>query len=169
MFESNFNIVSGDRDSGRSSFLFTLAYTSKSNGYKTMFLGGTDEFSSISDIESPFDRKFFYRHRDQKLTENIKLILDKEKFDYLLIDDIDFLSRNDIVILGQSKAKKICTCLRSKIPTNLGKFTSYDLTSKYDDDNLTESSFLNVDGQLMKLNDFIKILDREQKINKVLK
>jgi len=170
MFDSNFNIISGDRGVGRSEFLFQIGLYLRDNGLKTIFYGATDQYN-FSNIKTPFDLTFFYRHNDDRVTKNIKEISDKNLYDYIFIDDIDFISQNHIDILSETKAKKICTCLIGKIPNNISKFKLYKM---YRDVNFTNKGYssdilIEIDDVKIRTQDFFKIFDRNQKINSIIK
>lgn len=168
MIDFDYIIFHGDRNTGRSSLLFTLANICKSNNENTFFFGATDEFNSESLIESPFSRKFFYRHRDTRLIENIFQIAEREKCQYVFIDDIDFLSVEDLKIINESKIKKIATCLTGKIP-KITTYKSYELSSVYDDATFREEKYLSSDGSIIPISVFFKTFERDKKINSILK
>lgn len=168
MTEFDYIIFHGDRNTGRSSLLFTLANICKFNGEIAFFFGATDEFNSESTIVSPFSRKFFYRHRDTRLIKNIFQIAEKENCQYVFIDDIDFLSVEDLKIINESKVKKIATCLTGKIP-KITTYKSYELSSVYDDATFKEEKYLSSDGSTIPISIFFKTFERDKKINSILK
>lgn len=172
MLDANFNIIKGQRFSGRSSFLFVFGQICSANDQDVIFLGATDEFNhgDFTWTNNPFSLKFFYRHKDHNLIKNIVEIAERDNCGYIFIDDIEFLSRIDIEVLSKSRVKKICTCLDGKIPENLTDFKTFTLLSTYDDDSFKESKSLLLDnGQKILIQDFLKIFDREQKITSILK
>jgi len=73
MFSKNFNIIIGDRASGRTTFLFELARLIKSFGKKTCYIGGTEEFYEFANnsVNKIYDSTFFYKN-DVRLFQNIK-------------------------------------------------------------------------------------------------
>lgn len=173
MFDANFNIIQGYRSSGRSSLLFLIASILKSGNNTLIFLGATDEFNNLEYTWAKsnfFEYKFFYRHRDHKLIQNIVEISNRNKIDYILVDDIEFLSEIDIKNLESSKSKKIGTCLIDKIPIFMSEYT--DFTVSYQEEysviptNVQKIS-INSDDPI-KLEEFLKILEREQKIISII-
>lgn len=172
MIDFDYIVFHGERSSGRSTLLFTIADICKSNGEICYFFGATDEFNSDYFIfESTFSRKFFYRHPDHRLIENIVELSDKERCNYIFIDDIDFLSRKDLQILSKSKAKKIVTSLTGKIP-EITNYKSYEIVTSYEENNKLfpkVDKFLYSDDCKISVTDFLKTLERDKKINLILK
>lgn len=166
MLDKNLNLIVGARSSGRSSFLFAIADLCKSNGLKTIFYGATDEFANDRNLISKFEMSFFYRHRDERITKNIKEICERDNISYLIIDDIGFFSQNDIKILQSIKCPKICSC-ENKIPESLKGFNKFELLPKYEW-HRTEQN-ISVNGKSMKVEDFFKTIERDIKLNSILK
>jgi hypothetical protein len=168
MFDKNFNIIHGDRISGRTQFLFTISRIFNEAGVKLFFLAcagdnNVDSISHLSVYSKNDSLKFFDDYRiintfdevnNLKIIEVIKELTNKKRYNFLIIDDIDYLSKSCLDLLSSIDAIKIVTCLTD----------NYKKISE-------ESNFYNINdiADLSDINDFIKGIIRNQKINKVLK
>ena len=99
MFSKNFNIIIGDRASGRTTFLFELARLIKSFGHKTCYIGGTEEFYEFANnsVDKIYDSAFFYKN-DVRLFQNIKeiwTILIESPENYLNLNELN--KNNEII------------------------------------------------------------------------
>ncbi len=168
MFDKNFNIIHGDRISGRTQFLFTISKIFNEAGVKLLFLAcaGDNNVDSVSHLAvySKHDSlQFFDDYRiintfdevnNLKIIEVIKELTNKKRYNFLIIDDIDYLPKSCLDLLSSIDVIKIVTCLTD----------NYKKISE-------ESNFYNINdiADLSDINDFIKGIIRNQKINKVLK
>lgn len=168
MFDSNFTIFIGQRYSGRSTLLFNLANIFQSQGLKSVFFGGTDEFYNFSHRKQPFELSFFYRRGDKKAIQNLCEICTKEGVNFLFIDDIDFLDDTALNLLSDFPIKKICTSVFGK-KINLENPTIYEVIQRYDDDTLKLITKLKIKKTELLMEDFLKSIEREQKLNNILK
>lgn len=156
MFESDLNIVFGDTKTGRTKFLIDFSRKLNELGFKVFFLGCTNEFqnSSKSILESFSGFRIIDSYDDDnnyKLIDVINEILSRDSYDYLFVDDIDFVSnrcKNEIIKIN---IKKIITCL------------------SYNKDKFKSNSFHKVeDMNDFLISDFITSLTRDKKINSIL-
>lgn len=165
MFVSGFNLILGHKSFGRSKFLFSVAKIFQDLNYKTLFYGATDEYNCSSfKYNSPFDLMLFYRFGDKRcrLTENILQMCSNGKFDYVFIDDIDYMSLSDIKILSNiSTVPLICTCDVSKIPEKINNFKHFEIIKG-------DTLFFCYENQKIQLNDFYNIISRDEKINSIV-
>lgn len=164
MFDKNFNIIIGDRASGRTTFLFELARLIKSLDKKICYIGGTDEFYDYANnsVYKIYDSAFFYKN-DIRLFQNIKEITEKDEYEYIFIDDIDYIHRICIDILSSIRVKKIATCLTDHLPILNQDINFYEITSNEGD------IALKVGKDTIKSKDIITTLSRDQKIKSILK
>jgi thymidine kinase len=140
--------------SGRTQFILTISRIFNESGVKLFFLAcAGDNIDS-----SPFDDyriiNTFDEVNNQKVIEVIKELTDKKKYNFLIIDDIDYLPKSCLDLLSNIDVIKIATCLTD----NCKKLPE-------------ESNFYNINdvSDLSDINDFIKGIIRNQKINSVLK
>ena len=164
MFSKNFNIIIGDRASGRTTFLFELARLIKSFGKKTCYIGGTEEFYEFANnsVDKIYDSAFFYKN-DVRLFQNIKEITERDEYEYIFIDDMDYISHNCMDILSSIRINKIATCLIGNLPIFNQDINCYEIKS---DKNIL---LLKIGEELVKTKDIITTLSRDQKIKSVLK
>lgn len=157
MFDTNFNIIHGDRISGRTQFLFKISNAFKEVDFKLFFLGCTD-----IDTKDRFNDVFedyrvintFDEINNFKIIEVIKELSEKRKYNFIIIDDIDYLPKACIDLLSSIDTKKIVTCLSD----NCKKLPK-------------DSNFYNISdvSDLSDIDEIIKKIIRDQKINSVLK
>jgi hypothetical protein len=168
MFSKNFNIIIGDRASSRTSFLFEMARLIKSFDKKICYIGGTDEFFEFANnsVEKIYDSAFFYKN-DVRLFQNIKEITERDNYEYIFIDDIDYISGNCIDILSSIRVKKIATCLTDHLPIINQNINCYEIRNNYTDDrNLVT---LKIGEDIIKTKDIINSISRDHKIKSILK
>jgi hypothetical protein len=171
MFSKNFNIIIGDRASSRTTFLFELARLIRSFDHKTCYIGGTDEFYDFANnsVNKIYDSAFFYKKSSTgvRLFQNIKEITERDGYEYIFIDDIDYISRECLDILISIRVKKIATCLTDHLPAFYQDINCYEIRNNYTDDrNLVT---LKIGEDIIKTKDIITSISRDQKIKSVLK
>ena len=156
MFNSNYNIIHNDSKTGRTTFLLDLAHGLKNFGLKLFFLGCTSELT-MRNLAFFDDCRITSTNEDYnnlKLIDVIKEITETRKYDFIIIDDIDYLTEKSIDALSKIKIKKIVTCLThnvSKLPNNSNFY------------------FLGDKNEKEIILDYIKSLTRDKKINSILK
>lgn len=155
MFDGKFNIIHGDRSSGRTQIILEISRYFKEHNIKLFFLSCT----SVNDkkILSLFDD---YRIIDSsefnnlKILEVVKEICQNKDYSFLIVDDIDYLSRSCYELLMSIDINKIATCLTYNCSKLLLPVSSV---------------FHNVfDVDLNKTNNLIKNILRDKKINSLL-
>ena len=167
MFDKNFNIISGDRMSGRTRFLLNLSKDLDVSGIKLFFLGCVNEFSYPKTSLSQFkDYRLIDSSNDYnnlRTIEVVKEITERDGHHFLIVDDIDYLSTDCINLLSTINVRKIVTCLN----INSNKITDTDS----DFYNIEDKIGLNIknDDGVSTIGGIIKNIVREQKINKILK
>ena len=168
MFSKGFNIIIGDRASSRTTFLFEMARLIRSFGYKTCYIGGTEEFYEFANnsVNKIYDSAFFYKN-DVRLFQNIKEITERDNYEYIFIDDIDYISSDCVDILSSIRVKKIATCLTNHLPIFNQDINCYDIRNNYSDDKTLVT--LKIGEDIIKTKDIIKSISRDQKIKSVLK
>lgn len=170
MFDKNFNVIIGDRSSHRTTFLIEVSRAIRSQGGKVLFLGGTLEFEDFANnsISRIFDLALFFKG-DLRLIENLNEISQRDGYQFIFIDDVNYISKPAIDLLSKNPIKKVCTCLTDVIPNFGVDVNLYDIKNHYDDSNFTNSTFLKVNKQMINLKDIIKEIERDQKIENLLK
>jgi hypothetical protein len=167
MFEKNFNIISGERMSGRTRFILNLSKDLDNIGIKLFFLGCVNEFSYSKSSLSQFkDFRLLDTSNDYnnlKMLEVIQEITERDSYHFLIVDDIDYLSSDCINLISKINIRKIATCLNN----NLKKITDDDS----DFYNIEDKVGLNIknDTGISTIGSIIKGIVREQKINTILK
>jgi thymidine kinase len=145
MFDKNFNIIHGDRISGRTEFLFNISNSFNKVGLKLFFLSCTGDIETKDRFNDIFD---------YKVIEVVKELSEKRKYNFLIIDDIDYLPKSCVDLLSEIDTSKIVTCLSD----NYKKLPE-------------ESNFYNISdvSDLSNIDEIVKKIIRDQKINSVLK
>lgn len=158
MFDTNFNIIHGDRISGRTQFLFNISSDFREADVKLFFLGCAGNIDSKSKLLECFQDyriiNTFDEINNYKIIEVIKELIEKKKYNFLIIDDIDYLSKSCIELLSTIDVKKIVTSLSD----NCKKLPK-------------ESNLYNIDNvfDLSKIDEVVKKIVRDKKINIILK
>lgn len=168
MFSKGFNIIIGDRASSRTTFLFEMARLIRSFGHKTCYIGGTDEFYEFANnsVHKIYDSAFFYKN-DVRLFQNIKEITERDIYEYIFIDDIDYISSDCVDILSSIRIKKIATCLTNHLPIFNQDINCYDIRNNYSDDKTLVT--LKIGEDIIKTKDIINSISRDHKIKTILK
>jgi hypothetical protein len=167
MFDKKFNIISGDRMSGRTRFLLNLSKDLDNAGIKLFFLGCVNEFSYPKSSLSQFkDYRLLDTSNDYnnlKMIEVVKEITERDSYHFLVVDDIDYLSIECTNLISKINIRKVVTCLND----NCQKITDEDS----DFYNINDKISLNIknDDGVSTIGGIIKNIIREQKINKILK
>ncbi len=156
MFNSNYNIIHNDSKTGRTDFLIDISRSLNGLGLKLFFFGCTSELD-IRNLTFFNDFRITSTNEDYnnlKLIDVIKEITETRNYDFIIVDDIDYLTVKSIDALSKIKVKKIVTCLThnvSKLPNNSNFY------------------FLGDKNEKERILDYIKSLTRDKKINSILK
>ena len=158
MFDKNFNIIHGDRISGRTEFLFNISKSFDEVGLKLFFLSCTGDIETKDRFNDIFEDyriiNTFDEPNNYKVIEVVKELSEKRKYNFLIIDDVDYLPKSCIDLLSDIDTSKIVTCLSENCEKLPEESNFYDINDVSD---------------LSNVNDIIKGIIRNQKINKVLK
>lgn len=169
MFNFDFNIILGDRNVGRSQFIFSISQLLKSIGLKIYFLGATHEFKDKRDILEIFDFSDFLSSDDDNNTKIIKkideVILTKN-VDLLVIDDIDYLSEKLFNMISNISVRKIATSLQVSSPAY--KFYRNIDSVEYEEYFLSRDKTLTYRDKTVSIEDVLKSIIRDQKINTII-
>jgi hypothetical protein len=166
MFDKNFNIIHGDRISGRTQFLFAISKAFNEVDVKLFFLacvGDVGDVNHLNVYDKHSSLSFYDDYRiintldedgNYKIIEVVKELSEKRKYNFIIVDDIDYLPKSSLDLLLSIDTIKIATCLSD----NCGKLPE-------------DSNFYNIKdvSDLSNISDMIKRIVREQKINKILK
>ena len=159
MFDTNLILLKGDRGSGKSTFAFDFSKYTYSSGMKVCYVSCSD---NISYMDKHFDLV-------KSLTSSE---YNKEKFDYLVVDDIDFLTKKCIVSLSKINVKKVFTFTEFiviEMPGVLSKVEPIIITSSYNES--VETFYLqssNINEEFKNVSDFLKEKIRDKKLNTIL-
>ncbi len=171
MFDRNFNIILGDRYSGRTHFLWELSNSLMGDGYKTCFIGGTTELSESNQLIKSFSFSRFIKSLESDNISSMQLvkeISERDKYDYILVDDINMISKKCISILKSIDIPKIVTCSSDTIPVLNELFNSYYLNVVYDESLSLKGTNILIDGVYYNTHNIIKSFMRSKKITKIL-
>ena len=175
MFDKDFNfITSGMRASGRTTFLFEVAKVLKKSGYKICFLGCTNEYEDENLLLEKHFNFDFYRTLVNSTDENIKIIelikeiSERDNYDFILIDDIDYVNSKLFDIISSIGVTKICTCLIFPNLDNVKNYNIFKVDTHYNDEKSSLEINIDYDGVIRTGCIFLNSLVRDLKINNVL-
>ena len=172
MFGTNLILLKGDRGSGKSTFAFDFSKYTYSSGMKVCYVSCSD---NISYMDKHFDlvkSLTSSEYNNDKTIQVINEIVTKEKFDYLVVDDIDFLTKKCIVSLSKINVKKVFTFTEFiviEMPGVLSKVEPIIITSSYNES--VETFYLqssNINEEFKNVSDFLKEKIRDKKLNTIL-
>lgn len=174
MFDKDINILCGDRNSGRSQFLLEISEHLKKFGFKLVFVGCTSEFKEMKSLLKNFEYCLFldssHEFNNTKSIEVLKEKTEKDKCDFIIIDDVDYLSQKCFDMLVDINVSKIASSINTPKIKNSNHMV-YNIKNIYDDSemrNITtiQDSVSNIEYTIPEI---LKNLTREQKINTILK
>lgn len=109
--------------SGKTTYLLDLSDNMVSNGLKVCFIGGSSELEESFNLRKMVTiARFIKKFRTNsdlynlKVLESLKEITHREKYDFIMIDDLDQISKKCIEFLKTINIKKIATCSENNIP-----------------------------------------------------
>lgn len=148
--------------SGKTTYLMGLSSRMINNGLKVCFIGGSTELEESSNIRKMATIvrfiKSFGAYSDSynlKMLESIREITHREKYDFIMVDDFDHLSKNCVEFLKTINTKKIVTCPMGNIPILNEAISTHRLL-----DNMIDGyDFINLS----------KVISRDKKIKQILK
>jgi hypothetical protein len=156
ILEQGINFFKGDHKVGKTHLLWNISSYLESIGSKICFIGGTNEHEDDSIFLRKFEFSFF--RKDDKRTFDLVSQL-KESYDYIIIDDIDYINHDFIEILFKTNRTIICTCLECRKYYKL----NYPSVNFY-----IKNSNIKTPVGLYQLDTFMKVIQREDKINLLL-
>jgi hypothetical protein len=156
ILEQGINFFKGDHKVGKTHLLWNISSYLESIGSKICFIGGTNEHEDDSMFLRKFEFSFF--RKDDKRTFDLVSQL-KESYDYIIIDDIDYINHDFIEILFKTNRTIICTCLEWRKYYKL----NYPSVNFY-----IKNSNIETPVGLYQLDTFMKVIQREDKINLLL-
>lgn len=156
ILEQGINFFKGDHKTGRTYLLFKISNYLKSINKNLCFIGGTNENENETLILRNFEYSFFNKS-DKRLFELVSQL--KDSYDYIIIDDIDYINHDFIEILFKTKKTIICTCLESRNYIEL----NYHSVNFY-----IENLNIETPTGEYSLGDFMRVIKMEDKINLLL-
>lgn len=156
ILEQGINFFKGDHKTGKTHLLWNISSYLETIGKKLCFISGTNEHED----DSIFLRKFefsLFRKDDKRTFELVSQL--KDSYDYIIIDDIDYINHDFIEILFKTKKTIICTCLESRNYIEL----NYPSVNFY----IKNLNIETPTGEY-SLSDFMRVIKREDKINLLL-
>jgi hypothetical protein len=157
ILEGGINFFKGDHKTGKTHFLWNLSSYLESLNKKICFIGGTNEHEDDSMFLRKFEFSFF--RKDDKRTFDLVSQL-RNSYDYIVIDDIDYINDDFIQILFKTNRTIICTCLQNRVYLNI----NYPHQNFYIKNGYIELPT----GDEVTMDNLLKSLKREDKINLLL-
>jgi hypothetical protein len=176
MFNKNFNIIIGKRVSGRTLFLWKISKMLKSFGYKICFIGCTSEFNQTDPLLNHFDFcRILSQRDDTQTTKMIKEITERDKYDFIFIDDIDCTQKPIQKILNSINIRKIATCLDIAISNSTlisevfnDDSNMFNIKNIYNNEPFDSSTIIEYKNNKHCVSDLLISLARDLKINNIL-
>lgn len=148
--------------SGKTTYLVGLSNLMTIGGLKVCFIGGSTELENSPNVQKVANIvrfiKSFGNSSDEynlKMIESIREISYRDKYDFILVDDFDQLSKKCIELLKSINIKKIVTCPMNGIPILNESISTYRLS----DNKIDEYGFMELS----------RLLIRDKKIKEILK
>ena len=159
MIENKINIIIGNRNTGRTRFLFDMSKILTESGYRVCFIAG-DGYVSNLDSKCSNCEYYFTNNNDIRL---YKMVNEKKDIDILLVDDIDYIPTICMEELFKSEKIIISSCLLfthehdfeligHNLPTSSKIFNLNKTTIEVADDNIDRNKFLKQLQRDLKLN-----------------
>jgi hypothetical protein len=171
MFNNDFNVINGDRSSGKSIFLRELSRVLKNLNYKVCFIDTLGEAiqKEILDIDL-FKVLCESDYNNKKTIQVVKEITERDNYDFILVDDTDYLSESIIKDIKNIRVKKIiaCTVLDN---TGLDKKDTHKICSIYNESKLKEGFLIEYNDKsinIENLEEFYTQSIRDEKLTKIL-
>jgi hypothetical protein len=172
MFNKDFNVINGDRASGKSIFLRELSRVLKKLNYKVCFIDTLGE-SNLNSRNSDIDLIKVLSESDynnKRTIQVVKEITERDNYDFILVDDTDYLSESIIESMKNIRVKKIIACT---ILDNIGldKKDTYKICSIYNESKLKEGFLIEYHDKSLNienLEEFYTQSIRDEKLTKIL-
>lgn len=159
MIIDGINFIKGENNVGKTTFLWELSQTLNLLNYNLCFIGGTRDFENNHKFLRIFDYTFF-NVNDERMFSLILQI--RERIDYLIIDDVDYINTKFIdLIFSRFNKPIILTC----------NFNRVYLDFKYQHINfiLHKNKSIELENNMIiKTDQFLNSIKRENKIEKLL-
>ena len=173
MFDKDLILIQGERNTGKSIFLYEFAKYLTSIGSRICFVScsdGVDYMNKIFDTTKTLNST---PYNNEKTIQVINELVKGRRFDYLVVDDIDFLTKDCILELIKIPVKKLFTFTEFIIinkPKELD-IESIKITSKYCDSELKQCWYLEsseFSEKFTSIPQLVKEKIRDKKINLLL-
>lgn len=158
MVNSTRNIIIGESNVGRSTFLYRIANTLSECGYSVCLIDGDGsgiEYTLNSDIIH------FLNKNDVRL---FKMINEIGYINIILIDDVGYLSNECLSEISKSQKNIISTCFNGSMPTQICA-SNYIMKSKIF--KLTKTT-IEIDNNIIDRVEYLTQLKREIKLKSLL-
>lgn len=158
--DNGINFIKGDHKSFKTTLLYDISKHLHDSGKRLLFIGGTNEKEEHESFLRIFNYSFFNSNfvGDRKIFDIAYEL--RENYDYIIIDDIDYINDTYIELLFKTNKPIICTCLTWRVYFQLN-YPYLDFFIENGEIKLQNGDILNIDG-------FIKRIKREDKINLLL-
>ena len=109
MFDKDLVLIQGERNSGKSIFIYEFAKYFTSIGSRICFVSCSDSEDYLGKIFYTTKSLNSTEYNNKKTIQVIDELIKRDKFDYLVVDDIDFLTKDCILELIKLPVKKLFT------------------------------------------------------------
>ena len=109
MFDKDLILIQGERNTGKSIFLFEFAKYLTSIGSRICFVSCSDSLDYMNKIFDTTKTLNSTPYNNEKTIQVINELVKGRRFDYLIVDDIDFLTKDCILELIKLPVKKLFT------------------------------------------------------------
>jgi len=182
MFNDDLSIIVGCNNSGKTSTLYSISeILNTNNSLAWIYFNKNYEFKKVSNYQFRIDSyglgeiPFTHLSNDIKTIEIVKEYIQKEKIDYLIIDDFHIINSHLQKIILDLPVKKIISFSYDlygydyiETTNNISGYNKkYYYLNIYDQMSVKT---IRIDGseEILLLDDYIKYLKREIKLNNLL-
>jgi thymidine kinase len=109
MFDEDLILIQGERNSGKSIFIYEFAKYLNSIGSKICFVSCSDSVDYMGKIFDTTKSLYSTEYNNKKTIQVIDELVKGRRFDYLVVDDIDFLTKDCILELMKIPVRKLFT------------------------------------------------------------
>lgn len=180
MFNDDLSVVVGCGGSGKTFALYSFSEILNSdNGVACIYFNKDHNFKKVSSYQFSIDSYGLGEIPIKELSNDIKTIeiikeyIERGKIDYLIIDDFDTININLHKIILDIGVKKIISI--SFDINGYHDIRKYDILNKYKQTlynlnihNQSTSKIITINNETLLLDDYIKSLKRESKLNNLL-
>jgi archaellum biogenesis ATPase FlaH len=173
MFDRDLILIQGERSSGKSIFAYEFAKYLTFNGYKICYISCSDSVDYMNKIFDTTKTLNSTPYNNEKTIRLINELVRGKRFDYLVVDDIDFLTKDCILEIIKLPVKKLFTYTEFILIEKPKELDTEPLkiSSKYCDSELKNCWYLeksDYSEKFVTIPELLKKKIRDKKINLIL-